>query len=892
VYLLLISLGGLLGAQNLQSSGLSIVTDQSFPSGAFPFFERGHATSIYVAEQDEAPVRTAVHAFAGDVEKVAGIRPVTMATPTFHGERQIIIVGALGHSPLLTQLSERHLLDTSAIKGKWESALVVVVDKPFPGIQSALVIAGSDARGAAFALFDLSRAIGVSPWNWWADVPVQHHASAAVTQRSYIQKSPAVQYRGIFINDEDWGIRPWAAQKMDSELKNIGPHTYARVFELLLRLHANTLWPAMHPGSLPFYSVSENTRLANQWGIVMGSSHSEALLRNNVGEWDEGRDGQWNYQTNREAIDRYWDERVKAIGSYENFYTVGMRGQHDSGLKATGSTEVKARLVEQVVTDQRLILAKRVNQNLAKVPQVIWLYKESIDLYRAGMKVPDDVTLGWTDDNYGYIRQLPNANEQQRLGGSALYYHVSYWGVPHDYLWLCSTPPALMREELTKAWDHGVRKLWVLNVGDIKPAEQDIDYFLKMAWQVPEFRDVSEQGFMEGWYAEQFPVRFASRIARIMEQYDHLNFIRRPEFMGFNGYDDEIQRTAFNPLAWGDQNAQRVKAWQHLTGEAESLTAQLPSEYRNTYFELVGYPVEAAGAHNLKLLWNDRSYLDQHRHDYPGVERDTKDARAAYNQVQELTRQYNELVSGKWAGMMSSHPRDRRVFEMPETATVFATAPVQLPEDWNAGQAAPRVAQAAGFSEQSDTVSINATHFQSKRDTEQGQWRVWPDLGLSGGSVSIADLGKAREASWTLPAQALSTDASIGTPFLDYAFTTTSNGDATGFIYLLPTFPIDSDHRLRYGLSIDGRVPVSLDAAETEGHKPNLSDWSLNVLRNAMVQSVPLGHLAAGKHTLRLFYGDPGLVFEHITIVFPGAPPAYPFAPETGNLTLFIAPQK
>lgn len=368
-----------------------------------------------------------------------------------------------------------------------------MVDNPLPGIQSALVIAGSDARGAAFALFDLSRAIGVSPWNWWADVPVQHHTSAVVVQRLYIQQSPAVQYRGMFINDEDWGIRPWAAQKMDPQLKNIGPHTYARVFELLLRLHANTLWPAMHPGSLPFHLVPENTRLASQCGTVMGSSHSEAMLRNNVGEWDEGLDGQWNYQTNRAAIDRYWDERVKAIGSYENFYTVGMRGQHDSGLKATGSTEVKARLVEQVMTDQRQILAKHVNQNLAKVPQVIWLYKESIDLYRAGMRVPDDVTLGWTDDNYGYIRQLPNAREQQRPGGSALYYHVSYWGSPNDYLWICSTPPAVMREELTKDWDHGVRKLWVLNVGDIKPSEQDIEYFLKMAWQVPEFRDVPEQ---------------------------------------------------------------------------------------------------------------------------------------------------------------------------------------------------------------------------------------------------------------------------------------------------------------------------------------------------------------------------------------------------------------
>jgi len=303
ICLLLCFVGGSnAAAQLLQNHGPSIATDQAVQPGAFPLFERGHATSVYVADEDEAPVHTAVHAFVGDVEKVAGIRPATISDPSLHGERQIIIVGTLGHSPILTQLAQRHQLDTSAVIGKWESAPVSVVDEPLPGIRSALVVTGSDARGAAFALFDLSRGIGVSPWNWGADVPVQHHTSAVVTERMYIQQPPAVQYRGIFINDEDWGIRPWAARKMDPELKNIGPHTYVRVFELLLRLHANTLWPAMHPGTLPFHSIPENIRLANQWGIVMGSSHSEALLRNNVGEWDEGRDREWNYQTNSAAI--------------------------------------------------------------------------------------------------------------------------------------------------------------------------------------------------------------------------------------------------------------------------------------------------------------------------------------------------------------------------------------------------------------------------------------------------------------------------------------------------------------------------------------------------------------------------------------------------------------
>ena len=425
-----------------------------------------------------------------------------------------------------------------------------------------------------------------------------------------MQGEPSVKYRGIFFNDEDWGLRPWAAKKMDPKLNNIGPHTYERVFELLLRLHANLLWPAMHPGTLPFNAVPENARLAERWGIVMGASHSEALLRNNVGEWDRKKDGPWNYQTNSKAIYEYWKQRLETNGKFENFYTVGLRGQHDSGLEATGSVEVKARLVEQVMADQRKLLRQYVNPDLDKVPQVDWLYKESIDLYRAGMKVPPDVTLGWTDDNYGYIRQLPDAEEQKRPGGSGLYYHVSYWGRPHDYLWLCTTPPALMREELTKAWDHGVRRLWVLNVGDLKPAESDIDYFMQLAENEPKMAKVSQREFLEQWAAGQLPPALAGRIAEVWDRAYRLNFVRKPELMGFNGYNDDVKRTEFNPLAWGDQNRERLAAWKRLGDEAEVLRGEVPEAYRDAFFELVYYPVEAAAEQNAKFLWTDRSYLD------------------------------------------------------------------------------------------------------------------------------------------------------------------------------------------------------------------------------------------------------------------------------------------
>ncbi|GGH15523.1 glycosyl hydrolase 115 family protein [Silvibacterium dinghuense] len=876
-------------AQEADHDAPALILDRPVDTSAFPLFDHGRATPIYVADGDAAPVRTVANAFAADVRAVSGVRPTVVNKVS--GEQQMILVGTLGHSAMIDALAHSGQLDTSAIAGQWEAASVSIVDHPLPGVARALVIAGSDPRGAAFALFGLSRAIGVSPWSWWADVPIAHHTSAAIMQQHFVQPPPAVQYRGIFINDEDWGIRPWAAKKMDPQLRNIGPHTYARVFELLLRLHANTLWPAMHPGTMPFHAVPENAKLAAEWGIVMGSSHSEALLRDNVGEWDEGRDGPWNYQINRDAIDRYWDKGLEVNGQYENFYTVGMRGQHDTGLEATGSNEVKAQLVEQAIADQRAILARRVNPDLAKIPQVIWLYKESIDLYRVGMKVPDDVTLGWTDDNFGYIRQLPDAEERARSGGSALYYHVSYWGTPHDYLWLCSTPPALMREELTKAWDHGVRKLWILNVGDLKPAESDIEYFLRMAWQEPSFRDVSQPDYLQSWYTAQFGGQ-GTAMASLMDHWYQLTFLRKPEFMGFNGYDDAVQRTAFNPLAWGDQNQQMMAAWQQLAAESRSLAEKIKPDQRDAFFELVAYPVEASSAHALKFLWTDRSYLAQHGRDFAAVDHDSVEAKAAYDRVQSLTADYNQLAGGKWDGMMSSHPRDRRVFEMPETATVLATAPLQLPGDWRAPKnSASSETSEQGFVEQNGTISINAAHFAARKDMPQAAWEIWPDLGLdlgldlslnrsrSGGSVSIAGPGAASPAAWTQMEKRA--EAIAQTPSLRYDFTTSTSGEATASIYLLPSFPVDSSQRLRYALSIDGGAPIVLDAAGAEAHQAGLSPWAANVLRNAMVQIVPLGSLTPGKHTLVLYYGDPGVVFQHIMVSFPGAAPAYPFAPET-----------
>ena len=877
------------------------------PSAAtdFAIAANGRATAIFVDPNSPETVKVAADAFAADVQRVTGVKPEVMSQVNGLLPADLILVGVLGHSPDIDRLVATHKVDVSAVAGKWESAITAVVPSPIARGHRALVIAGSDRRGAAYALFTLSRQMGVSPWYWWADVPVAHHAAIYIHAGAHLQASPSVQYRGIFFNDEDWGLRPWASKKMDPTVDNgrgnIGPSTYEKVFELLLRLHANSLWPAMHPGSLAFNAVPENAKLADKWGIVMGSSHSEALLRNNVGEWSEkappAGDGPWNYQTNSAAMIAYWDKRLQENGKYENFYTVGLRGVHDSGLEATGSAQVKAKLVEDVMTEQRKLLAERVNPDLDKVPQIIWLYKESLDLYRVGMKVPDDVTLGWTDDNYGYIRELPNAEEQKRAGGSGLYYHVSYWGSPHDYLWLCTTPPALLQEELTKAYDHGVRKYWILNVGDLKPAEIDIDYFMQLAVDEPAMAKMGQREWLTQWFGQQFPGADAVKIADVMTRYYALNFVRKPEFMGFNGYNDGIKRTEFNPLAWPsdgepDQNRARAAEWKKLGEDEAAMAKSLPGQDASALFELVGYPVEGSAAMNEKLFAADLTYLDAHQRNDAAMTADAARAQAAYDAIQALTAKYNSLENGKWDGMMSDHPRDRHVFEMPRLATA-ADADTPLPASWGAGSPACQSAgNSAGkptgivFVEQHCTISINAANFaRSGNGNIVDRWHVLADLGISGGSVVFGEPGR------TSPFGPISTLLPIKGgifPWLEYDFTTTTAGPATLALHLLPTFPLDSDHKLRYAVALDSGAPMERDMSGSSASKaagagdgPSGADWPQNVLRNSAIDTIPLGNLAPGKHTLKLLYGDPGVVFEHIVITFPGAPPAYPVPPET-----------
>ncbi|HET7625317.1 MAG TPA: glycosyl hydrolase 115 family protein, partial [Verrucomicrobiae bacterium] len=483
------------------AANLEILTAPSKAPDCITLAERGGNRSVILVDtNDFAVVQVAANLFADDVRRVTGARPVV--TNSSAGASQMVVVGTLGHNALIDSLADAgKLKDLNAIKDRWEATLWQIVEKPFPGVERALVIVGSDRRGAAYGLMQLSEKIGVSPWHWWADVPAKHHDALAIKISSPQTDAPEVKYRGIFINDEDWGLNPWASKTFDPKFGNIGPKTYEKVFELLLRLRLNYIWPAMHACSVEFASAPENIALADKYGIVAGSSHCEPMLCNNV-HWNEKKQGRWNYLLNSNAIHSYWEENVKMRDQDEAVWTIGIRGIHDSSMeKPPADIPARIRLMENVFGDQRELLNQYVTKQWGPVAQCFVPYKEVLQIYDAGLKVPEDATLVWVDDNFGYIRRLSNPAERRRPGGAGVYWHVSYYGGPHSYTWIDTTAPALMWEELHKAWENDARKLWVINVGDIKPAEIGIDYYSRLAWNPEAFPLGSQREFLQNFAA-------------------------------------------------------------------------------------------------------------------------------------------------------------------------------------------------------------------------------------------------------------------------------------------------------------------------------------------------------------------------------------------------------
>ncbi|MBN2013319.1 glycosyl hydrolase 115 family protein [candidate division KSB1 bacterium] len=932
-----------------------------YSEGDFRLVDQQKSAVIYFDQNDYKVVDIAVHLLADDIRNVTGITPQLTANWD-EVNSNVVIIGTIGRNDIIDDLIKTGRIDASRIDGQWESYALQVIESPTTKIQSALVIFGSDRRGTAYGVFELSKQIGVSPWYWWADVPFLQKDRLIIEHGFYSDGPPSVKFRGIFINDEDWGLKPWASKTFDPGLGDIGPKTYRRIFELLLRLRANHCWPAMHECIKPFNYYPENKQIADDYAIVMGSAHCEPLLFNNATEWNSNTMGEWRYDTNSESICDVLDRRIAENGKFENVYTVGMRGLHDAAMRGNLKLEQQVTLLEQAIADQRGILTKHINKKITDIPQVFIPYKEVLKLYNNGLKVPDDVTLMWVDDNFGYIRRLSNPIERDRSGGSGIYYHLSYLGPPHEYLWISSTAPALIWEEMTKAYQFDAREIWVANVGDIKPCEYAMSFFLDLAWDINMVNHSNISSHLLQWLTSIFSDEFSMDIFDIMHEFIALSFERKVEHLAFGeefSFSDKTELwedTEYSFVNYREAE-KRLMRFQAISKRAVELSTKMPELLKPAYFELVYYPIVAGNYMNAKILLaqQNRWYAKQGRNMTNQLARQSQ---AYYDSVCIITDEYNKLLNGKWKYMMSWQQHPAGVYyKMPplrnitldknagmgvrvegqhitqginksqalpcfnslyneshyveifnkgtmpftweasanqdwiqlskSTGTTAAEERIWVSIDWSQAPAndsngeikiqgagreeiidvyafhpsSPAKEDLLGvFVENAGVISIPAENYHRKLESEGITWETIPDLGLTGSSVTMFP-ATVEHGGGNHP------DA----PHLEYDIYTFNSGIIEIHTFVLPVFPINGFRWAHYSISIDDGRPQKRDISVPE----KSSEWADNVRRNAS-KNITRHYLdKPGKHTVKLWKVDTGLVFDKIIIDFGGLKPSY-----------------
>ncbi len=916
-------------------------------SGYFPLAASTGVSDIYVDEGDYKVVRLAADMLADDVERVTGKQCAVHASSSLQdcGQTAAVVAGTLGQSRLIDPLVEQGLVDVAGIRGKWEASVVATVKHPDTG-QPLLVVVGSDRRGTAFGLTSLCRAIGVSPWYWWADVTPRHSDRLYVQAGIYQQPEPSVQYRGIFINDERFGgWAQWVEKTFDTETHRVGPKVYERVFELLLRLRANYLWPAMHPGTQAFNDDPQNARLADDYAIVMGSSHCEQMLRNNEGEWKavdeqarrEGRPaplGDFNYITNRKTMQDYWETRVRTNGQYENTYTLGLRGIHDYPMEGANTTAERVKLMQQAIDDQRDMLRRNIDRPIEAIPQVLCTYEEVLDAYHNGLQVPDDVIMLWSDDKQGYTRNLCNPDEMKRRGGAGIYYHLSYHGDPASWIWLSPLSPSFVSTELTKAYTFGARKIWVFNVGDIKPAEKEISFAMDLAWDVERWQPQRANTYIRQWAAETFGEAFADEIASMQQTYYRLMASGKDSHVWFVEYSEQ-------------EILHRLEQWRDIARRADALAQQIPSELQAAYFELVHYPIKGA------QLLNDYQLQSRLSQAYATTGQDEaaltagRNVEQLYDALNAWTQRYNEeLLDGKWRNFFNWRPyhwyyssqmdvpvatapllealhrapapRSLSVDEAlsPEGVTIrcenegdielwikaltpvrnFSKAPADnlfchvrcgqnsfdasatpINNVWHSPLIGPMWSKVGTLHLQvgenrlqlSDVAPeariealfighypplpaeplqrIAASQYAARHDCSGGQISVVPQLGYCDGVMVLPFDTPSFDV-----AEAPSTEYQLDIP----------QGASSLEVRTLPTLHVYEGR--------DARFAVQLDDAPVETfsiHEGDFtSEWRLNVLRGYATRSITLRPEDSGRHTLRIYLLDPGIVLQEILI--------------------------
>ncbi|HTN38326.1 MAG TPA: glycosyl hydrolase 115 family protein [Arachidicoccus sp.] len=621
----------------------------------------GSVAQLYADSADWKGVWIALGSLQADFGRVTGLRPDILhrlAKPKKE-TKTAIIVGTVGRSALIDGLIKAGKINVAGVAGKWESTLIQVVDHPMAGIDKALVIAGSDKRGTIFGIYELSRQIGVSPWNWWADVPIPQKTAIYALSKKLVLAQPAVKYRGIFLNDEAPALSGWTKEKFGG----FNHKFYIKVFELLLRLKANYLWPAMW-GSAFNDDDSLNPVLADTYGIVMGTSHHEPMLRAQQ-EWKRYGKGAWNYQENEANLKDFWKTGIQHMGNHESIVTVGMRG--DGDMPMTEGSNIA--LLEKIVKDQRAVIGEVTGKDPSKTPQLWALYKEVQDYYDKGMRVPDDVTLLLCDDNWGNLRKLPKLTDKARSGGYGIYYHFDYVGGPRNYKWINTNTISKTWEQMHLAYKYGVDRIWIVNVGDLKPMEFPISFFLDFARDPEALPYESLKAYTVQWCEQQFGAAFAPATAEIMDKYTKYNERVKPELLNSKTY-------SLVNGEWAGVTADYKK----LVTKSEAIYQKLPKAYQAAFFELVLYPVKASA--NLYQLYEAQAK----NHLFASQGRSATNLYADsvawfYQQDSLLSYTYNKInADGKWNHMMDQTHIGYTYWQQPEHNSIPAVRRITVPE--------------------------------------------------------------------------------------------------------------------------------------------------------------------------------------------------------------------
>lgn len=798
-------------------------TSGAYAADRFVSFHQGdlllnpsNQVSIYQDANDCKGVDYAVQALVKDITKVSGGKAaVTSST------KSKILIGTLGHSAAIDQLAKKKLIDASQLKGKREKFIITLVD-------GQLVIAGSDRRGTIYGIYELSKQMGVSPWCDWADVPVERHDSIFVNKGIYTDGEPAVRYRGIFLNDEAPCLTSWVGNTYGT---NYGDHRfYQRVFELVLRLRGNMMWPAMW-GWAFYADDAENEKTADEMGIVMGTSHHEPMARNHQ-EYARHRKewGAWNYQKNKEGLQRFFREGIERMKGTEQIVTIGMRGDGDEAM----SEDADTKLMQQIIADQRKIISDVTGKKASETPQVWALYKEVLDYYDKGMKVPDDVTLLLCDDNWGNVRRVPNAQERKHKGGWGLYYHVDYVGAPRNSKFINATPVQNPWEQLTLAYENGIDRLWILNVGDLKPMEYPISQFLDMAWNPRQYSVDRITDHVKDFCAQQFGDSQAEEAARILNLACKYNGRCTAEMLDKNTYDLESGewQTVVN---------------QYLQLEADALRQynSLPDTYHDAYRQIILFPIEVMS--NLHQMYFAQAMNNTlYEQGNPKANEWADECERLFKRDSLICDFYNTKMSGgKWNGMMTQK-------HIGYTSWNDAFDKDTCPKLY-------RVAAGSVIAEKDGVVEIEAPYYCSKTDAASSNKRTagakWTEIPFMGKSLSAMTL---------MPYTQEVKGASIS-----YRFKMKAKKVR---VHVITKSTLDYQNKggMTYGVSVDGKTPVTINFNERLNEKPeNIYDIYYPTIASRIVDKVvelELSDTSDGIHTLTLTPNSPAILFEKIVV--------------------------